>query len=261
MNAIEIQNLKKIYKKNILAVDDFSMVVPESSIFGLLGPNGAGKSTIMNILAGIIRRTDGKISVLNKSINDEDYDYKRKVGFVLEKPHYIERLTVREYLEFCGSMYGIKPIETEKRTSELISFFDLNEKENNWIETCSTGMKKKVSLSAALIHQPKLLILDEPLEGLDPVSAKQIKENLRKMAERQITVVISSHNLDTVEKLCDEVAIINKGKLVLQVKTKEIRTRFKEEINQETYESLEELFVDIISNGSERQNQKKLSWL
>lgn len=261
MNAIEIQNLKKIYKKKVLAVDDFSMVVPESSIFGLLGPNGAGKSTIMNILAGIIRRTDGDISILDESINDDDYEYKRKVGFVLEEAHYIERLTVKEYLNFCGAMYGIKTNEIEKRTNELIDFFSLKEKENDWIETCSTGMKKKVSLAAALIHQPRLLILDEPLEGIDPVSAKQIKENLRMMADRHITVVISSHNLDTVEKLCDEVAIINKGKLVLQVKTKDIRTRIKEKMNQETYESLEELFVDVVSDDNERQNPKKLSWL
>lgn len=261
MNAIEIQNLKKIYKKNVLAVENFSMLVPESSIFGLLGPNGAGKSTIMNILAGIIRRTGGEISILDESINGDDYEYKRNVGFVLEEPHYIERLTVKEYLVFCGAMYGIKPDEIEKRIGELIDFFNLKEKENDWIETCSTGMKKKVSLAAALIHQPKLLILDEPFEGIDPVSAKQIKENLRMMSDRQITVVISSHNLDTVEKLCDEVAIINKGKLVLQVKTKDIRTRIKEDINQETYESLEELFVDVVSEDDRSKKTKKLSWL
>ncbi len=261
MNAIEIQNLNKIYKKKIHAVDDFSMVVPESSIFGLLGPNGAGKSTIMNILAGIIRRTDGEISILNDSINDGDYEYKRKVGFVLEEPHYIEKLTIKEYLVFCGAMYGIKPNEIEKRTGELIDFFNLKEKANDWIETCSTGMKKKVSLSAALIHQPRLLILDEPLEGIDPVSAKQIKENLRMMSDRGITIVISSHNLDTIEKLCDEVAIINKGKLVLQVKTKDIHIRIKEEINQETYKSLEELFVDVVSEDDLSKKTKKLSWL
>lgn len=261
MSAIEIKNLKKVYRHNQLAVDDLSLTIPQSSVFGILGPNGAGKSTIINILSGIVKKTAGEISVLGEKIERDDYEYKRSVGFVLEQPHYLEKLTVKEYLHFVGAMYEIEGNEVKIRTKELINFFDLGEKENSWIETYSTGMKKKVSLAAAMIHQPRLLILDEPLEGIDPVSARQIKDNLLLMADKGISVVITSHNLDTVEKFCDKVAIIDKGKLVFQAKTEDIRKKIKNEVTQETYQSLEEIFVDVISTNSGKKQTKKLSWL
>ncbi|HKJ46516.1 MAG TPA: ABC transporter ATP-binding protein [Balneolales bacterium] len=256
MNALELKNLSKVYKRKIRAVDNLSIEVPESSVLGLVGPNGAGKSTIMNILAGLLNKTEGKITILGQHIHKGDYEYKRKVGFVLEEPHYIEKLTVREYLHFCGAMYELKPHEINNRTEELLSFFRLEEKASSWIENCSTGMKKKVSLAAALIHQPQLLILDEPLEGIDPLSARQIKDNIRLMTENGITVVISSHQLDTIERFCDEVAIINNGKLIYQAKMDDIR----EMVESNSYSSLEELFVELVSEHDNGQTQK-LSWL
>ncbi|MBD3275719.1 MAG: ATP-binding cassette domain-containing protein, partial [Candidatus Marinimicrobia bacterium] len=181
------------------------------------------------------------------------------VGFVLEKPHYIEKLTVKEYLEFAAVMYDIGEEEGKKRAAELIEFFALGEKQDQWIETYSTGMKKKVSLAAALIHHPRLLVLDEPLEGIDPVSARVIKENLRAMAERGITILITSHVLDTIEKLCDEIAIINQGKLVLQGTTENLRTRIKNELTGETFESLEDIFIETV--GGTDDDRRTLSWL
>ena len=158
-------------------------------------------------------------------------------------------------------MYNLDRIETKRRTVELIDFLELTEKHNEWIEKCSAGTKKKVSLAAAIIHRPKLLILDEPLEGIDPVSAKQIKDMLRDMVSKGATVFMSSHNLDTVEKLCDEVAIINRGQLVFQSRTEDIRKKIKDEVSQETYQSLEEIFIDVVSKDGERKEKKKLSWL
>lgn len=260
MNAIEINHLTKIYKKSTYAVDDFSLSIPLSSIFGIAGPNGAGKSTVMNILAGVVHKTSGNYRILGEKIKKGDYEYKREVGFVLEKPHYIEKLSVMDYLNFCGAMYEIPADEIESRASELLHFFELHEKKDERIEFCSKGMKKKVSLAAAMIHQPKLLILDEPLEGIDPASAKQIKDTLRLMAERGVTVILSSHNLDTVEKFCDEVAIIHKGKLVFQMKTEEIRNKIKDEVSQERYQSLEEIFIDVVSDEDDKPSSS-LSWL
>lgn len=259
MNALELHDLDKTYKRTTVALDHLNLKVPSGRIFGLLGPNGAGKSTAINILAGLVRRDAGKVILLGNEIGDFDYEYKRDVGFVLEKPHYIEKLTVKEYLEFAGVMYDIGEEEAQARAAELIEFFDLGEKRDQWIETYSTGMKKKVSLAAALIHHPRLLVLDEPLEGIDPVSARVIKENLRAMAERGITILITSHVLDTIEKLCDEIAIINQGKLVLQSTTENLRTRIKDELTGETFESLEDIFIETV--GGDEDDTRTLSWL
>lgn len=261
MNAVEINHLTKIYKKSTCAVDDFSLTIPLSTIFGIAGPNGAGKSTIMNILAGVVNKTGGKFTILGHEVNKGDYGYKRKVGFVLEKPHYIEKLSVKDYLHFCGVMHELSIDEIESRVLELLLFFELDDKQDEWIEFCSKGMKKKVSLAAALIHRPELLILDEPLEGIDPVSVKQIKDTLRLMTERGVTVILSSHNLDTVEKFCDEVAIIHKGKLVLQIRTENIHGKIKNEESQERYQSLEEIFIDVVSAHDNGKIKSKLSWL
>jgi len=261
MNALEIKDLVKVYNKNQVAINGVSLSVPLPSIFAIIGPNGAGKSTIINILAGILKKTSGEITILGKQLDNSDYEYKRKVGFVLEQPHYLEKLTIKEYLHFVGAMYELDEKEIFERTKELIHFFGLEEKENIRIEKYSKGMKKKVSLAAAMIHQPNLYILDEPLEGIDPTSAKHIKDNFRLMARKGVTVVISSHNLDTVEKFCDEVAIISNGKIIFQSKTGDIRKKIKNEINQEVYNSLEEIFVDLVSEKGVKKEVKKLSWL
>lgn len=262
---MSILQLESINKKYLFAkqpaVENLNLSVSGNCIFGFLGPNGAGKSTTINIIARMVKKDTGKVLFCGREIKDGDYEYKTHIGFVLEKPTYFEKLTVKEYLEFVASMYNLDRTETKTRTEELIEFFDLTEKQNQWIEKYSAGMKKKVSLAAAIIHKPELLILDEPLEGIDPVSAKQIKDMLRSMVDKGATVFMSSHNLDTVEKLCDEVAIINKGKLVFQSKTEEIRKKIKNELGQETYQSLEEIFIDVVSPNGEQREKKKLSWL
>ncbi|MCG2589188.1 ABC transporter ATP-binding protein [Rhodohalobacter sulfatireducens] len=260
MSIIELVDLKKVYMGNHVALDGVSMTIPHSTVFGLLGPNGAGKSTIINILAGVVKRSEGIAKIFGKTIEHDDYIHKKDIGFVLEDPHYLEKLTATEYLHFCGALYELKSTDIKERVNELLTFFDLKGRATSQIETYSNGMKKKVSLAAALIHQPKLLILDEPLEGIDPTSAKQIKDTLRLMADRGVTVVLSSHNLDTVEKFCDEVAIIHKGKLVFQTKTEEIRIKIKDEVSQERYQSLEEIFIDVVSDEDDKP-ASSLSWL
>ena len=257
MNAIEIEQFTKIYKGKVKAVDRLDLNVRAGSFFGFVGPNGAGKSTTVNFIAGLIRRNSGTLRILGEEINDDSYEYKRKVGFVLEKPFYIEKLTAREYLTFAGRMFGLEEGLAKKRTEELVEFFELP-KDKKTIEKYSTGMKKKVSLAAALIHDPEILILDEPFEGIDAVSSELIRSMLGRMVEKGKTIFLTSHILEIVEKLCSEVAIIDKGRIILQSPIEEIRARFKDEELKRNYSSLEQLFLSLVS-GDEKKDS--LSWL
>lgn len=261
MKAIELKGLVKSYSKDTKALNGLDLSVEEGTLLGFVGPNGAGKSTTINIISGSIRKDAGKVRLLGEEIRPTDYEYKRNVGFVLERPRYIEKLTAREYLRFVAGMYGIAAKESKRRIDELLDFFDLEKKKKTSIETFSAGMKKKISLAAAIIHRPKLLILDEPLEAIDPVSAKVIKDNLKTMVQHGTTVLLSSHVLDTVERLCDEIAIINGGKVVFQSRMEDIRTRLKSELGQVTFSSLEEIFIDVVTEGGEQEAGRRLSWL
>ncbi len=261
MKGIELVGLQKEYAKGVKALDGLDLVVDEGTLLGFVGPNGAGKSTTINIIAGLVKKDAGQIRLLGEEIRPTDFEYKRNVGFVLENPRYIEKLTAREYLRFVATMYGIEDTEAKSRIDELIDFLDLESKRKARIETLSAGMKKKVSLAAAIIHRPKILILDEPLEAIDPVSAKMIKDNLKLMVQRGTTVLLSSHVLDTVEKLCDEIAIINKGRIVFRSRMEEIRTKLKDQLGEDAYSSLEEIFVEVVAENGGASHNKKLSWL
>jgi len=214
MNAIEIREFSKSYKTN-RAVDHLDLQVPCGSFFGFVGPNGAGKSTVVHFIAGLLRPDRGELELFGDRITPEQTGYKQRLGFVLEKPFYVERLTAREYLCFVGRMYRLETAVIEKRSDELLRLFELEKDQHKWIETHSTGMKKKISLAAALIHDPDLLVLDEPFDGVDAVAAVRIRENLQRLVKRGKTVFLTSNHLDLVARLCDRVAIINRGKLIV----------------------------------------------
>lgn len=258
MTILEFNNVSKYYENSVCALDGLTMVVPGGSIFGFIGLNGAGKTTTIRILAGLSKSDGGTITLFGNELRSADVSYKREVGFVLDEPLYFDWMSVQEYLTFVGTMYGLSPADVSGRTEELLTFFDLGEKADAPIETFSTGMKKKVSLAAAIIHKPKLIALDEPLEGIDAVAASSIKETLGLMASKGTTILITSHVLDTVEKFCTDIAVIHKGAIILECKTSEIRTRAKGAMSNRTFESLEELFVELVS---EKQHKKHLSWL
>lgn len=261
MNCIEINNLTKTYGSKTIALDGLDLVVQRGKIVGFLGPNGAGKSTTINIIAGMVQKDGGNVEIFGSRVGNNDYEFKRRVGFVLERPIYFDKLSVYEHLTFLASMYGIEKNDARSRTEELIEFFDLADRQNDWIEKYSAGMKKRVSLAAALVHKPELLVLDEPLDGIDPIIAKRIKDLLKDFAQINGTILISSHNLDTIERICDEVAIVNKGKLVFQSGTGDIRNRVKSGVTRKTYQTLEEIFVDAVSDEEVGEEKKKLSWL
>jgi ABC-2 type transport system ATP-binding protein len=258
MNVVEFRDVTKTYENGVHALNGLIMSVAAGAIFGFIGLNGAGKTSTIRIVAGLVKKDSGNVRVFQREISEHDHEYKRDIGFVLDEPLYFEWMSVKEYLHFVGAMYGVEDEENRERTSELLEFFELPESEERPISTFSTGMKKKTSLAAAIIHKPKLVILDEPLEGIDALAASSIKETLTLMAKSGTTILITSHVLDTVEKFCQEVAIIHQGKILLQCKTEEIRSRAKGELINSTYASLEELFVDLVSD---KVKKKHLSWL
>jgi ABC-2 type transport system ATP-binding protein len=258
MNVIEFRLVSKKYSRGKLALDELNLQVPGGSFFGFVGPNGAGKSTTANLIAGLIRKNSGSIRIFGNEIKPGSFHYRSKIGFVLEKPFFMEKLTGEEYLRFAGQMYDLKRETLQSRLEELLDFFNLKHERKKLIQDYSAGMKKKISLAAALIHGPEILILDEPFESVDAVSATQIKENLRYMTDRGGTVFLTSHVLDIVEKLCDRVAIINEGKLIFQCPTDSIKTRFKDREMKQKYSGLEELFINLVAYGAEK---KSLSWL
>lgn len=260
MSAIRVENLCKSYRKDkVQALDNLCIKIEKGSLFGLIGLNGAGKSTLIAILSGLIRRDAGKVFILEDEIEDHDYLYKRRVGFVLDQPLYIDKLTAREYLEFVAGMYGLPEDDASRKIEELLDFFDLKDADRAYIETYSKGMKQKVSLAAAIIHDPDLLILDEPFEGIDVPSAEAIRRILVQMAGRGVTVLITSHVLEIIETLCTECAIIDKGRIVFQSRIDALATRLKEMGKDRSLAaSLRDVFLQIISSP---QDHKTLSWL
>lgn len=258
VNILEVENLGKTFESGHKALDGLSLTVRKGTIFGFLGLNGAGKTTTIRILAGLNSKDSGAVRLFGKEISEHDYNHKQRVGFVLDEPLYFDWMSAGEYLRFVGTMYDLPSNVIDQRIRELLEFFDLTTKADDSIESFSTGMKKKVSLAAAIIHKPELIVLDEPLEGIDALAASSIKETLRMMSEQGTTIFITSHVLDTVEKFCDEIAIIHQGRSLLQCMTSEIRSKAKGELGNSTYASLEELFVDLVSD---KVKKKHLSWL
>jgi len=247
-------SLSKTYKKNVVALSEFNLNLKNGTILGLLGPNGAGKSTFINILANIVKRDAGDIFIFDERITESSFDYKSDCGFVLEKPVYIEKLSILEYLEFAGKMYKLEEEEIEKRMIELIDIFDLHAKIDSWIENCSKGMKKKISIATALLHNPQLLILDEPFSDLDLVALGRLKEIMKKAKEGGKSIMIASHNIQELENVCDEFAIIKEGKILFQKSFSDIR----KEIEMGNLENFENYVYKHIDKN---RFEKSLSWL
>ena len=253
-SILKINLLAKSYNNNIVALANFNLNLEKQKILGLLGPNGAGKSTFVNILANIIKRDSGEIFIFGKQITERSYDYKSSVGFVLEKPVYIEKLSISEYMEFAGRMYGLSRKEFEQRKVHLLDIFDLQAIKDSWIENCSKGMKKKVSIATALLHNPQLIVLDEPFSDLDLIALRRLKEIIKKLRENGKTILIASHNIQELENVCDEFAILKEGKILFKKSFGDIHKEIKKN-KLENFENF--VFQHIDKNRFE----KSLSWL
>jgi ABC-2 type transport system ATP-binding protein len=249
--AIETIGLTRTFG-HFTAVDHLDLSVAAGTFFGFLGPNGAGKSTTIKMLTGLIRISAGQARILGRDIDAEPTVVKQQIGVVPEELALFDRLTGTEYLRFVGRMYGLQKKTIRTRSAELLELMSLHDESKKLIVDYSHGMKKKLSLAAALIHDPKVLFLDEPFEGIDAIASRMIKDLLDSLTVRGVTVFLTSHILEIVEKLCCEVAVIHQGRLVAHGKTDELR-------KGEQVASLEEVFLDLVA--ADESPSKVLSWL
>ena len=242
---IETSHLVKHYGDKP-AVDDVSFQVYGGEIFGFLGPNGAGKTTTIKMIVGLLHPSQGLVKVNGFDVVAQPLQAKAACGYVPDEPNLYAKLTGRELLRFVGDLYNLDRQRLAQRTEELLRVLDLNEAADNTIDSYSHGMQQKASLAAALMHDPKVLVLDEPTVGLDPKSARLIKDILRQMADRGTAVFLSTHILEIAERMCDRIGIIDKGALVAVGTMNELRS-----LGKAGETSLEDIFLGLTGGAEE----------
>jgi ABC-2 type transport system ATP-binding protein len=243
-SAVLVRHLKKKYGA-VVAVEDLSLEVPEGSIFGFLGPNGSGKSTTIGCLTGLLDPTSGEMEILGQRFTAESAGLKRRMGVMPESLGLFEPLYAHEFLAFVGRMFGLDERTTRTRVTELLDALELTDSRKTLSEF-STGMRKRVAFAAAVIHSPEVLFLDEPFESIDPAGVALMKQWLRHFTAQGRTVFITSHVLDTVERLCNRVAIITRpGKLVWQGDITVLGNDGSIECDGREFRALEPLFLHL----------------
>ena len=245
--AIAVSDLRKSYGGKP-AVDGLTLTVPRGCFYGFLGPNGAGKSTTIRMLTGLIPPDSGSIDILGLRLPEQEIEIKRRIGLVPDESLLFDRLTGAEFLEFVGRMYGLPRGVAAERARELLELFELEEN-RKLIGEYSKGMRKRTAMAAALIHNPELFLMDEPFEGVDAVGARLMKDILLDQVRRGATIFLTSHVLEVVERLCDRVAIIHEGRIVVEGAMADLRAGA---------ETLEDVFVRVV--GAERA-YARLDWL
>lgn len=210
---IAVSNLVKRYG-TFTAVDDVSLEVPPGEIHGFLGPNGAGKTTTIRIVAGLLKPTAGSVTVNGHDLAAEPEAAKASLGFIPDRPFVYEKLTAGEFLRFHGGLYGIDGEGISDRIQEMLELFELSRWRDELVESFSHGMKQRLVMSAAFLHRPKAVLVDEPMVGLDPRGARLIKDVFRRMSERGVAILMSTHTLEVAEEMCDRISIILKGRII-----------------------------------------------
>ncbi len=242
---IKLSGLTRRYGAT-LAVDSLDLELQPGEIFGFLGPNGAGKTTTFKMVVGLLRPDQGTVEVCGYDIKGQERQAKACIGFVADDPFLYDKLNAVEFLELVCALWSVHRREGEERARRLLELFDLADVRGDLINTYSKGMKRKIALAAALIHDPQVLILDEPTDGLDPPAARMVRDLLRELADRGKTVFLSTHILEIAERFCDRVGIIDRGKLVAVGPVKELLVEHREA-------SLEELFLKLV--GGDKQQE------
>ena len=237
---LKLQNISKSYSKGaIKAVDDINLDIKSGEIFGFLGPNGAGKTTTIKMIVGLLKPDSGKIFIDGIDAWKDPIEAKKQISYVPDSPEIYDKLKGIEYLNFIADMYEIPKDIRQERIEKYLEIFNLKSAIGDIIGSYSHGMKQKLVLISALIHEPKIFILDEPMVGLDPKSSFQLKEIMRKRCSEGKTVFFSTHILEVAEKLCDRIAIINKGKIIALGTMDELRSHAEER------KSLENIFLEL----------------
>lgn len=239
---IELINVNKSYSGIVKAVDDLTLTIPEGQITGFLGPNGAGKTTTIKIITGVLNADSGSITINGTNIRENPLEAKRQFGYVPDNPDMFLRLKGMEYLNFMADTYNVPGELRKKRIQELAESFEMEAALTDQIQSYSHGMRQKIVIMGVLIHDPSVWILDEPMTGLDPKSSFTLKEMMKTHAAAGKTVFFSTHVLEVAEKLCDRVAIINKGKLLFYGTMEEMRENFR------SNGSLEKIFLELTEN-------------
>jgi len=271
--AIVTENLTRKFGE-LVAVNQINLSVEGGQFFGFLGPNGAGKSTMIKMLTGLLAPTSGRMRLLGMDLEEQPIEVKRQIGVVPEGLALFDRLTGSEFLNFTGRMYGLDAATAAQRSAELLDFMQLADRPKTLITDYSHGMQKKLALAAAVIHTPKILFLDEPFEGVDAIAAGTLKAMMMRMTQRGVTVFLTSHVLEIVERLCSHVAIIHKGQLVAQGSLEELRAGVAASgrlagagaeaavaTADETL-TLEQIFLAIVGSSVDtRRAEEELSWL
>jgi ABC-2 type transport system ATP-binding protein len=210
---IELDNVTKKYGGK-LAVDNLSLTIARGELFAFLGPNGAGKTTTIKMMCGLLFPTSGRVRIAGFSLADQGEQARRVISYVPDQPFLYEKLTGREVLQFIADMYGMPPERGRSRMGEMIETFGLTTFVDDLTESYSHGMRQRTVFAAALLHEPKVLIVDEPTVGLDPLSVRLLKNLLRQQANQGVTVFMSTHSLDVVQELADRIGVMNRGKLI-----------------------------------------------
>ncbi|MDH5642719.1 MAG: ABC transporter ATP-binding protein [Gemmatimonadota bacterium] len=244
---IRLEGLTKRYGK-FTAVNGIDLHVPRGELFGFLGPNGAGKTTTLRMIAGIMRPTDGKVILGGFNVLENPMEAKAKLGFIPDRPFVYEKLTGAEFLRFVAGLYHQEGDIIERRIDETLEFFELTLWKDELVESYSHGMRQKLIISSALIHRPEVIVVDEPMVGLDPKAARLLKEIFREFVDRGGTVLMSTHTLEVAEAMCDRIGIIQGGNIVACGTMDELRAQ-----NQSGDSSLEALFLKLTGGAAVRE--------
>lgn len=232
MNIISLQNVVKRYQQHI-AVNNVSFSVPEAKIFGLLGPNGAGKTSIIRIITAITKADEGQVLFAGETLMAA---HREQIGYMPEERGLYKKMKVGEQLIYLAQLKGLSKKEAKTRIAHWFDKFQIETWSNKKVEELSKGMQQKIQFIATVIHEPKLLILDEPFSGLDPVNTNLIRDEIALLKQNGTSIIFSTHRMEQVEQICEEIVLINKGKNVLNGKVSEVRQQFKEHLFQFEYE-------------------------
>jgi ABC-2 type transport system ATP-binding protein len=244
--AVELKNVTKRYNE-IIAVNNLDLTINPGEIFGLLGPNGSGKSTMLKMLLGLVQPDAGSVQVLGLNVKEDPVGVKKLVGYAPESPRLYEFLTGIEFLDFIGDIYGIQTEEKKTRINDYLKALQLEGREGDMISSYSEGMKQKIALISAFLHKPKLLILDEPLNALDPRSARIVKDFLHELKLQGVTTIMSTHILEIAQAVCDRIAIMYQGQLLALGNMEELRQKAKLPSS-----GLEDVFLKLTGTGDIR---------
>ncbi|TET47069.1 ABC transporter ATP-binding protein [candidate division TA06 bacterium] len=240
---IHLENVTKRYGE-VTAVSNLTLHIEKGELFGFIGPNGAGKTTTTKLIVGLLRPTSGNILVDGTDVQQAPEKAKSKIGYIPDSPYIYQSLTGREFLRFIGDLYGMKDSEIESKTGELFEYMEIGRWADSRVEEYSHGMRQKIVICSALIHDPAVILVDEPMVGLDPKSARKVKETFKNRVQNGTAVFVSTHSLSVAEEICTRVGVIDKGRLVAIGTMDDFRKASKSGAK-----SLEDIYMEITEGG------------